>query len=170
MKLAVFCLCCLFFAPSSRAQNQSSPFLLRATLGISGSSESIFLNASSYLVQQSVGQSSTIGTDYSEEVLFFQGFIQPLGKYFFEKIPLDSRLEARVYPNPFIERLILAFTEPIYGNMEVYLYDGLGRQVFYKKYLVFREVEVILQNLPVGTYLLLVSYQNRRMVKKVLKN
>lgn len=170
MKLMVFCLYSLFFAPSTWAQNQSSPLLLRATLGISGSSESIFQNTSSYLVQQSVGQWSTNGTENTEEVLLFQGFIQPFGKYFFEKIPLDSRLEARVYPNPFFDKLILAFNEPIYANMEVYLYDGLGRQVFYKKYLVFREVEVLIQNLPIGTYLLLVNYQNRSLVKKVLKN
>ena len=43
---------------SVKAQNTSSPFLMRATLGASGSSETVTFDNLNFIIQQSIDQSS----------------------------------------------------------------------------------------------------------------
>lgn len=153
----------------SQAQNSTSDYLVRATTGTSGSSENVTANNNQYVVQQSIGQASVIGTFYSSDYTVRQGFIQPdvLAKIIDLGIPLN--LEAIVYPNPFVESITISFTEEINGKVEVAVFDLLGRQVFSKSYVANQELNVQFSDLPVTGYILKVTANNKQFIKNILK-
>lgn len=151
------------------AQNTSSAYLVRSTTGVSGSSENITSNNKLFVVQQSIGQASVIGTFENSGYIFRQGFIQPdvLAKIIDNNISLD--LEANFYPNPFIESVTLAFTEKIEGKVEVRIFDLLGRLVFSKSFMADQNVNVQLNYLSVAYYILKVTANNKQFIKKIIK-
>ena len=106
---ALFLVCIQF----TEAQNTTSAYLARATTGAAGSSENVTINNKAYIVQQSIGQASVIGTFSDENYTFRQGFIQPnvLAKIIDLAIPLS--LDAIIYPNPFLESVTISFSEQI---------------------------------------------------------
>jgi hypothetical protein len=61
----------------SYAQNTAGKHLVRSTVGVSGSSTDIKIQNTNYVVQQSIGQSSVIGTFAIGDLNVRQGFIQP---------------------------------------------------------------------------------------------
>jgi len=171
----------LFVSEFSQAQNASSGYLLRATTGVAGSSENISVNNKSYLVQQSIGQASAIGTFYDSDYIVRQGFIQPnvLAKIRDSDIPLSLEaivyptplsLEAIVYPNPFIQSITISFTENISGKVNVVVFDLYGQHIFSKSYRASQEIKVQFGNLSVANYILKVTANNKQFIKKLIKN
>jgi hypothetical protein len=159
----------LFFFQFSQAQNNSSEQLVRSSTGVSGSSEIITNNNKTYVVQQSIGQASAIGTFYDSDYILRQGFIQPnvLAKIRDVAIPLS--LDAVIYPNPFVESVTISFSEQIIDKVEVAVFDVLGRLVFSKSYLANQKVNVQFNNLSVANYILKVTANNKQFIKKILK-
>jgi len=159
----------LIFIQFTEAQNTSSDYLVRATTGVAGSSETISANNKSYIVQQSIGQASAIGTFIAENYTVRQGFIQPnvLAKIIDKSIPLS--LEAIIYPNPFVESVTLSFTEQITSKVEVAVFDLLGRLVFSNNYVGEQNLKVQFNNLSVADYILKVTANNKQFIKKILK-
>lgn len=153
----------------SQAQNTSSDYLVRATTGVAGSSENISVNNKNYVVQQSIGQSSVIGTFYQGDDTFRQGFIQPnvLAKIIDVAIPLN--LAAVIYPNPFTESVTLSFSEKINDTVEVSVFDLLGRLVFSKSYAADQSINVQFNSLSVANYIIKVTANNKQFIKKILK-
>ena len=160
----------LVFMQFCQAQNTSSNYLVRATTGFAGSSENISANNKTYVVQQSVGQASVIGTFYETDDTFRQGFIQPnvLAKIIDADIPLN--LDAIIYPNPFTENVTLSFSEKINNTVEVSVFDLLGRLVFSKSYAADQNVNVQFSSLSVANYIFKVTANNKQFIKKILKN
>ena len=152
-----------------KSQNNSSQFLMRSTLSISGSSESITVHNKSYVVQQSVGQVGVTGTFNKSGYTLRQGFIQPnvLAKVVDANMSLD--LEATFYPNPFIENVTLAFTEKIEGKIGVAVFDLLGRLVFAKSYAAHQHLKMKLNNLSVAGHILKVTANNKQFIKNIIK-
>ena len=165
----LFAITLLFFFQFSQAQKTSSTDLVRSTTGVAGSSETIALNNEHYVVQQSIGQASAIGTFSDENYTLRQGFIQPnvLAKIRNVAIPLN--LEAVIYPNPFVESVAISFSEQITDKVEVAVFDVLGRLVFSKSYLADQKVNVQFNNLSVADYILKVTANNKQFIKKILK-
>ncbi len=159
----------LFLIQFSQAQNNSSEQLVRSSTGVSGSSEIITNNNKTYVVQQSIGQASAIGTFYDSDYILRQGFIQPnvLAKIRDVAIPLS--LDAVIYPNPFVESVTISFSEQIIDKVEVAVFDVLGRLVFSKSYLANQKVNVQFNNLSVANYILKVTANNKQFIKKILK-
>ena len=153
----------------TKAQNNTSANLVRSTTGVAGSSETISANNKTYIIQQSIGQASAIGTFSTENYTVRQGFIQPdvLSKIRDIAIPLN--LEAVVYPNPFVEGVTLSFSEQITDKVEVAVFDVLGRMVFSKSYAAQQKVQVQFENLSVANYILKVTANNKQFIKKILK-
>ena len=153
----------------SQAQNSSSDYLVRETIGVSGSSENILANNKTYVVQQSIGQASVIGTFYKGDDTFRQGFIQPnvLAKIIDAAIPLN--LAAVIYPNPFTESVTLSFSEKINDTVEVAVFDVLGRLVFSKSYAANQNVNVQFSSLSVANYIIKVRANNKQFIKKIFK-
>ena len=155
---------------SSLAQLRSSPNLLRSSLGASGASEYIFLDNATFYVQQSVGQLSAIGTVYGSEGTLLQGFVQPFSLFLPEEILASTYLEGVVYPNPFSETLRVSFSELLRGIIKVELYDIQGRRVLTGTYLDAKQLELSLDHLSLGNYLLIIRYGHKKLIKKILKN
>ena len=176
-------ICCVFFLALiqfANAQNNSSEFLVRATTGLAGSSVSISSGSQVYLVQQSIGQASAIGTFHDSDYIVRQGFIQPniMAKIIDKDLPLSLEvivspiplsLEAIVYPNPFIQTITISFTEQISGNVEVAVFDVFGQHVFSESYSANQEINVQFGNLSVANYILKVTANNKQFIKKILK-
>lgn len=160
-----FCFCCLSLQQTIA---QSSP-LIRSSLGISGSSETVRTETNTYTIQQSVGQNSVIGTFNNKNFTLRQGFIQPdvLAKIIDKSIPLS--LKATFYPNPFIEIVNISFTEKIESQIVVELYDQVGRLVFSNKYLANQNLKTSLKNLPVANYILKVSANSKQFITTIIK-
>jgi len=159
----------LMFIQFTESQNASSKYLVRATTGIAGASENIAINNKQYIVQQSIGQASAIGTFNDSDYIARQGFIQPnvLAKIIDLAIPLS--LEATIYPNPFVESVTVSFTEQITDKVEVAVFDILGRLVFSKSYIADQRVNVQFNNLSGADYILKVTANNKQFIKKIIK-
>ena len=163
--VSILLLCIQF----TQAQNTTSDYLVRSTTGVAGSSETISANNKTYIIQQSIGQASAIGTFSTENYTVRQGFIQPdvLSKIRDIAIPLN--LEAVVYPNPFVKGVTLSFSEQITDKVAVAVFDALGRLVFSKSYAAQQKVQVQFENLSVANYILKVTANNKQFIKKILK-
>jgi len=151
------------------AQNTSSQQLVRSTTGVSGASSTVSINNKNYIIQQSIGQTSVIGTFETNDYTLRQGFIQPniLAKIMDKDIPLN--LNAIVYPNPFTENISLSFDEDIRGEVTVSLYDMLGRMLFMNKYEANNNINITMKDLSAAHYILKVSANNRQFIKKIIK-
>ena len=159
----------LFFIQFTEAQNTTSAYLVRATTGVAGSSENVTINNKAYIVQQSIGQASVIGTFNNVDYILRQGFIQPnvLAKIIGKDIPLN--LEAIIYPNPFVESISISFNEKVLNKIEVAVFDVLGRVVFSKNYNAEQNLQVQLNNLSVANYILKVTANNKKFLKNIIK-
>jgi hypothetical protein len=159
----------LFLCYTSKAQNNSSSQLVRSTIGVSGSSEAITANNTVYVVQQSIGQTSVIGTFSNANYILRQGFIQPnvWSKIINKDLPVS--LEVATYPNPFVENITVAFTEVIKGNIEVTVFDVLGRLVFSNKYAPAQQLNITINNLSVAKYILKITANNKQFIKNIVK-
>jgi len=151
------------------AQKTSSEMLVRSTTGVSGSSSTISINNKNYIIQQSLGQASVIGTFNNSEYTIRQGFIQPnvLAKIVDTSIPLN--LKATVYPNPFVEGVTISFSEQISDKVEVAVFDVLGRLVVTKSYAAEQNLKVQFDNLSVANYILKVTANNKQFIRKIVK-
>jgi hypothetical protein len=152
------------------SQNTSSKQLVRSTTGASGSSESITVNNKSYVIQQSIGQSSAIGTFNNAGFTLRQGFIQPnvLAKIVDVNMSID--LEATFYPNPFVSIVNFQFTKPIASEISISVYDLLGRLVFYQKNNAANSILTIdLSTLQDAMYLVRLLGNNLNYSAKILK-
>lgn len=170
----MFCLSGIHFAD---AQNNSREFLVRSTTGVAGSSENISSNNQVYLMQQSIGQTSAIGTFYSGNYISRQGFIQSVTPFSQNIIsnhlpiePLVLNLSVAIYPNPFTKNITLSFFEEVYGTVEVLVFDINGRIVFSKDYRAEEKVKVEFTNISSATYIIRVTANNKHVAKKIVKN
>ncbi|MEQ6120553.1 T9SS type A sorting domain-containing protein [Reichenbachiella sp. MALMAid0571] len=153
----------------SKAQNTKSEYLVRSSIGITGSSVISSKGSKTYTIQQSVGQASITGTFSTTQYTIRQGFIQPdvLSKILDKDISLE--LESNFYPNPFVESATLAFNETITGKVEVSVFDTFGRLVFYKDYEAEKNLKIRFQNLPEANYILKVIANEKQFVKHIRK-
>lgn len=159
----------LLLANFSQAQSTDSNYLVRSTIGVSGSSESITVRNKPYFVQQSLGQASVIGTSKNSGYTLRQGFIQPnvLAKILDPKIPLD--LGVNLYPNPFTKNISLVFSQEISGNIEVAVFDMLGKLILSKTYVATQNLQIKLDKLSLGSYVLKVIANNRQFIENIIK-
>jgi hypothetical protein len=151
------------------AQGAKSTYLVRSTTGLSGSSQNIIVNNKAYTVQQSIGQMSAIGTFHNSRYTIRQGFIQPLvlAKITDVLNPID--LDVSFYPNPFAESASLVFSEKIFGNVEIAVYNVLGSLVFSKTFKADQKVKLDFNNLSLASYILKVTANNKQFIKNIIK-
>jgi len=152
-----------------KAQTDSNSNLVRSTTGVSGASIKLNHKNKTYIVQQSIGQSSVIGVHSDGSYILRQGFIQPdiISKIKDENIPLNLQLD--IYPNPFEKQISLSFKEDIKNHVNVTVYDILGRQVFANSYPAGQLINVVLDRLSSGEYILKASTNRKQFITKILK-
>ncbi|PKQ46919.1 T9SS type A sorting domain-containing protein [Confluentibacter flavum] len=156
--------CCVFQQPIFSQSN-----LVRSTTGASGASEEITNGGNTYVIQQSIGQPSVIGTTVNGDYIFRQGFIQPnvLSKIIEKNIPLN--LQLTVYPNPFVEQISLVFKEDIEGDIHITVFNMLGAQMFSKSYRTNQQIDITLGWLSTGEYILKTVANSKQFISKIIK-
>lgn len=146
--------------------------LVRQTTGVSGASNIVNINSESYIVQQTVGQGSVIGTYQSGGLILRQGFIQPLEGSFKISVLENKSLDVSIFPNPFSNLLNLTFSDSIEDPVNVTVYDILGRVVFNKQYLPTdsNSLTLDLDFLNKSQYILNLSMNDKNFTSKIIKN
>ncbi|QNJ97294.1 T9SS type A sorting domain-containing protein [Constantimarinum furrinae] len=143
--------------------------IARSTVGASGSSAAVETINGTYIIQESIGQSSVIGTHYSSEVILRQGFIQP--PISIQGILADeTNIDAVVYPNPFTSSVNVAFREELKGGLSIAIYDLLGRLVYSNERNAEREIRIDLDFLSSAQYILLITSGNKQFKATLLKH
>lgn len=170
MKTVLLYVFTFLFIPLSWTQGIKSPILVRSTLSEAGASVKKSIEGKVYVIEASVGQSSAIGTFYGNKYSLIQGFIQPQTVSKMKDQRPFSDFIATVFPNPFLDNLTISFPEQIKGNVEVELYDMLGRTVFSKSYFENQVIEVSFTQLSTATYILKMTNNNQVYLKKIIKN
>lgn len=166
MKLILFLSFCCVFQQQIFSQSTA---LVRSTTGASGASSVVVNDGNAYLIQQSIGQPSAIGTSDTGNYLLRQGFIQPdiLAKIVDKNIPLNLHLN--IYPNPFYQQITLTFLEEVTSEIYINVFDLLGRQVFKKDFKKSQQADVVLDELPSGEYILKTIANQKQFVAKIIK-
>ena len=152
------------------SQNTNSEQIVRETTSLSGSSEVVTINGYTFIVQQSIGQTSPIGTVDPDNKTVLQGFIQPnvLAKILTPDIPED--LQMNVYPNPFNNFLVIDLDVLPLGMVGVTVFGLLGSEVSRKAFPASRQLTVDLSSLTSGYYFLKVESNGSQHVEKILKS
>ena len=169
MKKVLFFFLIVFGISSLVAQTTSNTMLVRSTTSNAGASEKVTVNNKTYQVQQSIGQSSVIGLASNGKYTLRQGFIQPnvLSKIIDKNIPIT--LQINTYPNPFTEGITVSFTDNVTTDINIVLYDVLGRLLYSKKHSPKQSVHINLEHLAIGNYLLKVQTNQQQTVKNIFK-
>ncbi len=152
------------------AQVEKSENFLRGTSSSAGSTVQTQIEGYNFVVHQTIGQSSIIGSAKTESVAAVQGFIQP---FILEKIltpQIPQVLEAKIYPNPFVNNLFLEFDFMPETNIVVSAFDIMGKVVWSKSYASTNFITVEPTNLTYGYYFLKVECDGMQRVEKILKS
>jgi len=157
--------------PFSLENNKgNSPYLLRSTLGISGASNSISVKNETFIVSQSVGQASVIGTYTKKDYTIRQGFQQPLNSSILIGQHSNKVLNATVYPNPFQHSVNIAINEKVSSEIYVQLFDIKGSKVYNKEYPESQLVIIPLTELDNGIYILKVTSKDKILIVNLVKH
>lgn len=170
MKKIYFFFLIIFYAFNQqiKAQNESK-YLAKSTISISGASNKIVVLNNNFIIQQSIGQQSPIGTFTNSNYVIRQGFIQPniYAKIIDNYIPLD--LDVSIFPNPFINSISILFNNNIESDINIQIYDVLAHLLYSKKYLWSKKLTIELENLSTGIYLLKINVNNKQTILKIIK-
>jgi len=167
--LFILSICATF--SSVFAQNKKTPgslYLVRATLGSSGSSSFISTKKGTYLVSQSIGQSSVIGTFSKNNYTIRQGFQQPLISA--QLIKTDNNwLNVSLFPNPFDQTINIRFGDIIENEIIVIVYNLSGAILHSKTYPPAQLLHIPLESLSNGNYILKITSDKKQMVSTIIK-
>ena len=152
----------IFYVLSANSQE-----LRRQMLAAAGSSQQIESVSGNFFIQQSVGQHSVIGAFTAENNELRQGYIQPLPIVVIGSDP--NSLEVLVYPNPFINGVLVTLEQGLEAEITTSLFDMNGRLVKSAKYEANAQLAIPLAGLSQGAYFLCLSSEGRRVVKQLLK-
>lgn len=158
-----------FFCFLSLAFNSKAQVLHHQSIGTQGNT---FISAKGFGVSQSIGQQS-IGGNTVKNFVIQQGFIQSMFYPSKTTNPI-SKINAivKVYPNPFVTSISCDFANTIDGQVEVRLYDNLGRLVYSSKEIILQNRVVITPpiDLNVGIYLLSLSANQFNFSTQLIKS
>lgn len=142
--------------------------LVRSTLGASGASSELVDGENTYIVQQSVGQSSVTGTYQNGSYGVRQGFIQP--PIVVGDVSADSTINAVVFPNPFESVITISFNEELKKPLSIIIFDMLGRVIHQEERPAERSVVLELDSLSTAQYVLLITSGDKQFKANILKN
>ena len=144
-------------------------YIIRSTLGSSGFSKTITSNKGNYYVSQSIGQSSVIGTFTKNDYTIRQGFQQPpISAQIVEPIE-KIKLKAKLFPNPFLQSIHVEFEEIIDDELSVTIYNLSGPILLSKHYSSAQSLNIPLEFLPNGNYIIKITTENKQFLSKIIK-
>lgn len=150
--------------------NSNAYYIIRTSMGTSGSTNTITTSTANYNVSQSIGQSSVIGTSYGNHFFLRQGYQQPPLLSDTHPAKGDDALEAKIYPNPFSHLVFISFSESITKEIRIFLFDIKGSLIHTQVFTPSQLIKLNLGNLSNGFYILHAQYENRSLWSKLIKN
>ncbi|GGD26109.1 T9SS type A sorting domain-containing protein [Hyunsoonleella pacifica] len=162
----------IFIAPSviGQSKTQNSEYrVVRSSVGIGGSSKTFQTSKGKYTISQSIGQASVIGTASTSGYYLRQGFQQPHSKIVIKTSKESSSLKALVFPNPFEERVTISFKETIKTKVIVEIHDVSGKLVYKSQFLPSKTIQLNLNSLSTGSYILKAHTDDKILNSKLIK-
>jgi hypothetical protein len=168
--LFIFCLLACF---TSQAQK-----LMNSTLSGGGSTKQV----NGRYISQVVGQMSVAGTFKNGSLTVRQGFKQPGMSFSFRTQPIASstniikdsemNITFTVFPNPFMHRFTVSFSDVVDVPTQLSLYDMAGNSVFEKVFPnLVKEVEVNnIGYLRTGQYILHITQNGKPTTITLIKD
>ncbi len=160
--------CILLVTALMMLQLMVAQTMKKQTLAIQGSSHFVYANNKSYLIQESIGQLSVINTFETNNYSLRQGFLQPISPSGISN-QSDFRLEAIVYPNPFVSMFSIKFNEPVVDIVDLKLYDLLGRLIFNQEFNPEEMIAIDLGELSSGQYILRVKMRAQEYTASLIR-
>lgn len=159
------CLIIVAFSINLNAQESKSLVVRSTTTTVTNT------NAydSKHLLQQSIGQSSLTGDYSSGGYLLSQGFVQPNLWDVIVSSKHNLDLNARVYPNPFVDELNLEFLDNVNVPLEIKIFTDLGNLVQTLRRDPSKNILLTLDELVPGKYFINVLSGDRQFVGRLLK-
>ncbi len=159
----------IFKVHAQDTKSQKAYRIIRSSLGSGGSSKVFSASNGEYKVSQSIGQTSVIGTYANKGYYLRQGYQQPSGKIKVVKTSEDNNLFVKVFPNPFEEKVEIAFSETTEQAITVSVYDIGGKRIYFKEFLPSHRLALDLKHLPSGSYVLSALSSGKLFNVKLLK-
>ncbi|GGG45735.1 T9SS C-terminal target domain-containing protein [Croceivirga lutea] len=141
--------------------------LKRQTLSVAGNSNLVVVGQGSFFLQQSVGQNSVINTYVESNHSLRQGFVQPLPAIVLGGDP--NELEVVVYPNPFVNGVVVNLEPSDEERVEMQLFDISGRLILQNSYAANTQLQIPLYNLAEGSYLMTLKMGRQYATHQLLK-
>jgi hypothetical protein len=155
---------------TTSSSKSETPRIVRSNLGMSGSTNNIVTKKGTYNVSQSIGQSSVIGTSFNNGYYLRQGYQQPINNIsVIQDFDSNNDLIAKIYPNPFEQSVSISFSETVKEDIDVTVFDAIGKQVYSKKFTPAQFIQLQLESISSGTYFLKATSNNKQFNAKLLK-
>lgn len=171
-KYILFLLLLIWVAPSINGQAVTKPDtykIIRSNIGLGGSSKILYTSKGSYVVSQSIGQSSVIGTSSNSGYFLRQGYQQPTNRIKVTPVSSGNDLLANVFPNPFNQSVSVSFFQNIKSDISVEVFNLIGKLIYTKKFAPSKRIEIHFDDISSGTYLLKVLSDNKIFHSKLIK-
>ncbi len=165
--LLVFCLANTISAQQSNSSNSYK--ILSSNLGVAGSSKVVSTHKGHYKISQSIGQSGVIGTFSSAGYYLRQGYQQPINSNGLVKPSNNNNLLAKVYPNPFAERVLIAFNETLTETINILIFDISGKLIYNKNFSPSKTIQLQLNELSSGSYLIKCYSNGKQFNAKLIR-
>lgn len=120
------------------------------------------------VVMQTIGQQSRIGTSNNTFVVM-QGFQQSFWGKYIASNPIEV-IQAKTYPNPFIQTVNIEFSKEIIDEITINVFDLSGRLVFEQKKKSDNMIlTFLLPLLPSSEYLVRLNTSSFSYFTKIIK-
>lgn len=165
----IFILCFVLSVQAQETTDSESYKIIRSNVGAGGSSNSVSTPKGKYTVSQSIGQSSVIGTYSGKGYYLRQGYQQPSEKIKIVDAFYNNSLKAIVYPNPFELSVSISFNETITKDISITLFDIHGKLVYSKLFSSSQNIQLELEDISQGTYILKALSNDKVFNTKIIK-
>jgi Secretion system C-terminal sorting domain len=154
---------------NTSSNNTESYLIIRSSIGLSGSSNTITTNNGRYIVSQSIGQSSVIGTHSNNGYILRQGYQQPSILSVIPQSLDDKNLKASIYPNPFQQIVTISFSELMIDDVSIIVFDINGRLILSQKHPPSQLIKLSFNEISSGNYLIKISSNGKQFSAKLIK-
>jgi len=151
-----------------------SQYIAKATITSIGSTTLNLKDQGENLeIQQSIGQSSIIGTKNFNKTSVQQGFLNTIKIFDINNLDIDfieTSLIVVISPNPFIDHIKIKFSETTKHEIHIKIYNFNGQLLFSKKFNATASLRIPMKYYRTGSYLIQVQSGPNTFSKKLLKH
>jgi hypothetical protein len=153
-----------FYTIQSNSFAQSSS-LKSSTISSTGTN--ISKTTTDLFIQQSIGQSSVIGSFKSEKMYFSQGFLTGISK---NKSSSNKSISVLAFPNSFVNEINFRFFPEYNKEVAMSIFDMSGKIVYKNKITPINSaVEINLEKLSSGLYIVFFNFGTRLLQSRIIK-